>query len=283
MSQADEPHSKLTHHLIDTSRQFLIQAFQAFGREEPLAYYLYAGIAIEHLLKAQLTHVHPVLLADPKNFKSMLALAELSDSDLPSPIVRTVTYTESLQRLLEQFPALRPIESRLVRVSGYRNGAAHAGLVDRSTIPEGLLAILQFCEALLAELTVDRTIFYGDFLTMVDARLDASQEHERIMTDAAIANARIQFEQRYEGLTPGYNIVEALNEGDVGDYETQRYDCPACGSLARLNGSVDHSWSPTFDEKGELTGSLLEVDFWPWTLDCKVCGLSLHGPGLRLT
>ncbi len=98
--------SRITRHLLASSANFFTQAMNGYGAQMALPFYLNAGIALEHLLKAQLAHVHPTLLAEPKDFKSMLILAKLPASDLPPPTIRSLSYQDALKRILEQFPSI---------------------------------------------------------------------------------------------------------------------------------------------------------------------------------
>ncbi len=146
------------------------------------------------------------------------------------------------------------MEARISRVMGFRNAAAHAGLVDPSGMGTDLAAILPAMDAILRDLGVDRDVYYSEYLGAVDAALDTSKRQVDAETAAAIASARLEFDRRYQ-LAPGYNAVEALNGIDSWErYEMQPYECPACHCTARLLGESDGEWAPETDPNGELTG-----------------------------
>jgi hypothetical protein len=75
-------------------------------------------------------------------------------------------------------------------------------------------------------------------------------------------------------------VEEALYAMDWEDrYESQRYECPACGSAARLIGDVVPEWGTRSDEgDGDTSTTVLTVYFIPVDLECRLCGLHLrHG------
>jgi hypothetical protein len=270
--------NRLSAHLLDTSSYFFIQAMSAYTAEEYLHFYLNAGTSIEHLLKARLADVHPTLIADPKNFESMLTLARSPLDRLPPPIVKTVTLTESITRCRALLPALTASTHSITRITNYRNGVAHAGLVDPSHLPDDLTAFIAVVDLILSELDHDREVFYREYLDTVDARLDESKVRREIEVKAAIAAAKIEFHRRFRDHLPGYNVEEALYSSGWSDrYDTQRHTCPACDYTALLYGSAYPEWTTETDDDGNISSAILTVYFLPESLECRLCGLNLRG------
>lgn len=280
-SQPSQASIRLVGHLLDTSRAFLTSAMQAYARDDHLPFYLNAGIALEHLLKARLATVSPTLIADCKHFESMLTLATLGDTELPPPSLRTITFTETFQRCKHVIPALQRLEVSLRTLVAYRNGAAHAGVVDRTKVPSDLASFAEVVELVLPDLGTDRDAFAGEFRDTLRGALDRSKTDVEIETSAAIANARLQFLARFPHSAPGYNVEEALAAMTFPDkYDTQRFECPACGHSALLHGESEPDWSVREDASGSSFDTTLRVWFFPSSMECLLCGLSLDGRGL---
>lgn len=272
---------RLARHLASTAEDFFSLAMEAYAARNSLAFYLNAGISIEHLAKARLALIHPTLVADPKHFPSILLLAQAPLDELPPPVFKTITVTEALTRCQSITPSLGALQPGLVRVIGHRNGGAHAGLVEPGRVSEDLTAVTQAIEVFLGELQLDRESFYGVFFATVEKNLSEANEVREVEVAAMIAAAEREFARRFSHSFPGYNVEEALTENDLYDpSENQRYECPACRSRAVLHGTSDPQWSPVVDEHGSLVGTELTVYFYPESLDCRLCGLSLWGQHL---
>ncbi|WP_433329837.1 hypothetical protein [Spirillospora sp. CA-294931] len=250
----------------------------SYSAEEHLHFYLNAGTSTEHLLKARLADVNPILIADPRHFESMLILARLPLDSLPPPTVKTITLTESITRCQALLPALAAAAQRIKRVISYRNGVAHAGLVDPSNVPDDLTAFMVVVDLILSDLGYARERFYSEYLDVADARLDESKARKEIEVKAAIATARIEFQRRFSHTLPGYNLEEALHAMEWEyRYEARPHECPACRCRAILSGASYPEWMNETDENGEITSTKLTVHFLPDGLECRVCGLSLRG------
>lgn len=272
---------RLARHLTDTAEDFFLLAMEAYAASNPLAFYLNAGITIEHLAKARLASIHPTLIADPKHFSSILLLAQVPLDELPPPVFKTITVTEALSRCQSITPSLGALQTGLIRVIGHRNGGAHAGLVERGRVAEDLTAVTQAIDVFLHELQVQRGSFYGDFFAAVEKNLSKANEVREVEAATMIAAAAREFARRFPHMPPGYNIEEALTENDLDfAFENQPYECPACGSRAVIHGTSDPQWSPIIDKEGALVGTDLTVYFYPERLECRLCGLSLWGQHL---
>lgn len=157
---------RLARHLAGTAEDFFTLAMESYAASNLLAFYLNAGISIEHLAKARLASIHPSLVADPKHFPSILLLAQAPPDQLPPPVFKTITVTEALSRCQSITPALGALHPALARVIGHRNGGAHAGLVERERVSDDVTAVTQAIEIFLHELQVGRESFYGSFFAL---------------------------------------------------------------------------------------------------------------------
>ncbi|WLS43208.1 hypothetical protein Q3V37_17455 [Micromonospora profundi] len=270
--------SRFSTHLLENSSNSFLRAIRSHIDRDHLDFYLSAGIALEYLLKSRLAAVSPTLIAEPKHFPSMLLLAELKRDQLPAVAIRTIGLTECLQRCQLVVPALAAFTTPLKRLNAYRNGAAHAALADNKELAADLSAFVEVLDLVVRDLSQPRDHFYREFLDFADARLDQSRDEAEISARAAIAAAKVELYKRYPRVVPGWKLEDALHGWDLEDrYDYQRYECPACPSGALLHGTADPEWKAEFNKDGEPSGSSLVVHFYPSRLECRVCGLELHG------
>ncbi|WP_141725313.1 hypothetical protein [Micromonospora pallida] len=241
-------------------------------------FYMRSGIALEHLLKSRLAAISPTLIADPRNFSSMLLLAQLSDDQLPVPMIKTIGVVDSLQRCQSLVASLGAFADRLKILIGYRNGAAHAAIVNEAEASKDLAAFVGAIDLLVRDLQQPRESFYGDFIQFVNVRLDQSRDEAEVEAKAAIAAAAAEFRRRYPGTAPGWALGEALHGWQLEQKcEIQRFNCPACPSDAMLYGDSDLEWEAETDEEGNVCGVSPIVHFLPSQLECRACGLRLRG------
>ncbi|MFJ6950884.1 hypothetical protein [Micromonospora aurantiaca (nom. illeg.)] len=241
-------------------------------------FYLHSGVSLEYLLKSRLAAIAPTLIANPKSFSSMLLLAQLPDDQLPAPIIKTIGIVDSLQRCQTLVTSLHTYADRLKMLISYRNGAAHAALVNEAEASKDLAAFVGATDLLIRDLDQPREPFYGDFIHFVNVRLDQSRDEAEVEAKAAIASAAAEFRRRYPDATNGWALGEALHGWLLErKYEIERYDCPACNSPAMLHGDSDLEWDADVDDKGNISGVLPIVHFIPSQFECRVCGLLLRG------
>src|ERR1700753_3623260 len=119
--------------LSRTSREWMQAGFAAFVNDDgssSLAVH-HAGVAIEHLLKAYLSSLHPALIVDPKNLESLLHAVGLGDhAQVPVTQVRTIGLEAAFQRtvrLIVKSQKLTITDASFRTVCEARNGVAHIG------------------------------------------------------------------------------------------------------------------------------------------------------------
>lgn len=253
---------------------------RGFTEEKYVGFYLNAGICIEHLLKARLSSTHPVLIADPKNFETMLVLVQSGVDSLPTPTIKTIGLSECLARCSSLVASVARLRGEVKRVADYRNGAAHVGLVTPADARTDLLAVLRMIDAVVVDMNYSREKFYVDHLDAVDIHLDDGRSYVDGKVATAIAVARDEFHRRYAHNLPGSNVTDSLNAYEFDWLDRQPYDCPACGSEAVISGDLAPEWTPESEENKDDPASRLKVYFLPSDFRCKMCGLELHGSDL---
>jgi len=272
--------NRLARHLAETAQEFFSLAMRAYAEEKYIGFYLNGGICIEHLLKARLSDTHPVLIADPKNFETMLVLVQSGVDSLPVPTIRTIGLSECLTRCSSLVASVARLRGDVKCVADYRNGAAHVGLVDPAEVRADLLAVLRMIDAVIVDMNYGRERFYTDHLDAVDIHLDDGRSHVDGKVATAIAVARDEFHRRYAHNLPGPNVTDSLNANELNWLDRQLYDCPACGSDAILSGDLVPEWSAENEENRDNPASRLKVYFLPSDFSCKICGLELRGSEL---
>jgi len=275
--------NRLVSRMISTASNHVGLAYQAQASRENSQFYLHAGVSIELLLKARLAAEHPVLIADSRNFSSMLELVRATSHDeMPSHTIRTITVTEAMERCRQVIPEISSLVDAVKSVLTMRNGAAHMGMATSKNVTGDLRAVSSLVDYLVQNLDQDRERFYGDFLNAVDAQLDESRADAERSAATAIAAARRRFFDRFSGMLPSPNLEEAINFSGWEDrYETQRHRCPACGSEALLHGESYPEWTDKLDDDGRIETTELRVEFYSMGVECRLCGLELRGAELR--
>ncbi len=278
-----QANNRLTKNLIRTASEFTGVALESYADSRISSFYLNAGIGLEHLLKARLCSISPVLIADPKSFNSILLLAQMPDDEIPPPIFQTISVSEALTRYQTINPSMKPILIDLKQLVSYRNGAAHIGITARGDATSDLIniALLQSC--ILKELDVARESFYEHFNDLIEDLVDKSSDRVRIATSAAIAAAQAEYRRRYGDSIPSPNLEEALNGTDLEyRYESQPIECPACQCTALLFGTSEAEWSRASgsEDVPRNSNTAVSVFFYADHLECRLCGLSLRGASL---
>ena len=90
----------LADHLATSAERYSKRALQAFVGAEDADFFLFAGIAVEHAMKATLARAHPSYLAPGNDFSQAVLLTRSADdvSLVPSG-TRTIGALEALTRL----------------------------------------------------------------------------------------------------------------------------------------------------------------------------------------
>lgn len=270
--------------LFDSAQTFGRSCLQALAAGNAAVFLLHAGTALEHLSKSLLASLHGSLIASPRDFNSLLHLSGLSKYAGTKPSqIRTITLTESLQRVGQIVPELGNLQASLQPLVDGRSGVAHAALVDPDAAQRVAAPFLRACDLLLLALERERATFWGDLLEIVDAREAASAEIATVKALERLAAARAAFAVRYTSLDDDGR--DALVLAIAGSYAPKKYEqtllaCPACSTPALVEGTIDVDWQPDWDyADGEsyIAGAYPEVTIFPQRLECRACGLRLEG------
>lgn len=279
--------------LTGSSSRWLRQALTSWANEDYAAVAMLAPIALEHLGKAALWKRNPALLVPlASNAEESLRILTLQP-DLTNSKLRTVGLALVLQRLsrfIDPYPLT--VDSAKLIVDT-RNGSVHVGA--RTQSGPLLRDVLTACEALIDDLSLSRSVFYGDQAANVRGLLDEKRTDTENTVAAKMAKARnhITDLQAKLGATAFSEAVSTLQDEAAEQDHAGRYPggiaidtaCPECASTGRLAGWLDADPQPEWDQEkvgGRYETFLLAVG-WELTLVpnsfvCNVCKLALDGP-----
>ena len=270
--------------LAASAQAFSRSSLQAAADKDAAVFFLHAGTGLEHLSKALLASLHGSLIARPNDFDSLLHLSGLSKHATTRPSqMRTITLQDSVKRAAQIVPELANLSPALTPLVEARSGVAHAALVQPEVVEAVIVPFLRACDLLLGALEIDRREFWGELIEVVDARVAASTEEARISALEKVAVARIEFRARVSNLAD--EAREVLLHAILAAYAPEKYEqtlvnCPACSTLALIEGTIDVDWEPDWDyADGEayMVGAFPEVTIFPQRLECRACGLRLRG------
>lgn len=246
---------------------------QQFGRSS-----LYAGTALEHLMKSCLVKRSPALivqLGNERNFLVLVRLLGIPHLKASAPPLRTVGLREALDRVAN-FVDLKAPKSDLETLIGLRDGTVHAA-EDTVLEERVLVAFAKQSDALVADLGNERGDFWGAHLAVVDALLADAKDRIEHQVAVKLAAARASFDRRHGQLPT--EILEFIRQsaGPMRHsfFDEERATCPACGSFGIAYGDAEPEWG------AEDSDGRHRVEFICWeagSFTCRVCGLDLESP-----
>ncbi|MET9954527.1 hypothetical protein ABZ173_33780 [Streptomyces rochei] len=140
-----------TAKLARSSSRWMQLALTTLGRGEngDIAVH-HAAVASEHLLKAYLASIHPVLITEGKDFTSLLhAVGRGSQAPAPITAFRSIGLPDAYGRVAILLPAL-PVDATEVKaVANARNGVAHSGVHDDTCTRELITVCIRLADAVL--------------------------------------------------------------------------------------------------------------------------------------
>ncbi len=260
------PHS-IADRLGQSAEQYSTRAFAAYVEGSTSDFFLFAGIALEHAIKAKLARAQASYVAPNGNFGAALALDRFAnDVDALPHGTKTIGALVALSRLKLLDPSVNLHSESICELFEFRNGEAHLAVGDTEALSRAVVAFLRAVNALLNPAP---EVFWRPNHELVSALLDANAAEVKVRVEQKLAAARQAF-LRGIGAMP-----DALKDAALNQIETNRdrvthdeelgVECPACGSPALVAGFNDV-------EPDEDAG---EVWFNSTSLTCEACGLNL--------
>lgn len=273
--------------LVGSAQRQIALAMDGFAGEPQDAQlvYLSGGLSLEHLAKAVLAELNPVLLAHPQDFESQYLLASASDSFITvAPRLRTVGLQDALRRAARIVPELVALIDPLRGFVEQRNAAAHVGLTTKNNLDADVARLLQALSALLEHLGIAREQFFGDYAEVAARRVAQSIDERRARVQDRLDRARRLFWERWGDAPRDLDLGSGLHLPDWEDPETATLvECPACGTDAVAFGEIDVEVEVDYDHReGVPIGAALIPWFVAHEFRCRACGLQLGGDEMEL-
>lgn len=248
------------------------QAYFARAEEHPRAeddeFTLWILLAMEFLLRAPLSKVHPTLLAAPDG-NSILHAAGISTPSEPKSIP-THTVIERLSHVISDFGADRQADAR--SLSNLRNNELHTGAAALANVSNDvwLPKFMRVAEVICTHLELDVDDLVGPEIAALGREL-VDEEDKRLNQEIA---ERIH-ERRvfYDGLQPEEIAARRWPEPPVLPLTTEAIACPACTEKAPLTLDQVRVTNETI-ENDEFVSDLILV---AREMICPVCTLKLSG------
>lgn len=273
------------------SKVFLDRALKARDDDDSSTYHLWAALSIELLGKAALAHVHPSLVADPSDIKSLLhACGVKAPPDKKSITAKTVY--ERLCLLSVDFD--EKLKKECMFMANRRNAELHSGespvadLDLRAWVP----SFWRAAKVILAIQNKSLEAWVGsEEAGRVEIFLDDLSQFTSQAVAARIARRAAEFTLKYPiGTNERSDVIARSQARPVpraiisSSDESDETICPSCGSKAWLLGFesdeevIDYNYGDSSDPFGR-------VDTWEtvrkyYSVDafrCIECGLMLEG------
>jgi hypothetical protein len=254
------------------------------------------GAAAENLLSSVVVFIDPVLLAEPNDVASAVALSRVNiSSPLSLRTLRTGTWGRQLSIVQAVYPTVS-IRDDIRSLLEIRNAAAHAALTDRDQLAEAVVRLVRVVDAILPLLPHRTPVSYWtDRLSGVVSELRDQRSNETARRVAAkLATARALVEARVAAMLGNEAALELFlatlesvtTPWTVADATEESKTCPACGrigelSYVKIRDEVAQS-ETNFDRDGfpENVFYFVGVTGVPTLFQCPVCELQLEGEEL---
>lgn len=291
--ESPEDDRALEEELIASSSKWAGDAMKAWAEDDYAKVAVLAPLAVEHLGKAVLWKINPVLVVPLSQEAEYSLLSLATKPDLADPRLRTIGLAVLLRRL-EQVMGVIPLDKKKRdRMVEIRNGAVHVGSPTYSRYV--LLDSLALIKSLLERLDEDPKTFYGDHYWSARELLEQQRTEVGHKVAAKLARARLHLNDLEErlGETAFREITDRLEEQaellDPEDFgmSLRAIDrtCPECGSRGRLFGRISADGEPDWDVEplggGQyatyVAGFDWKITLYPQVFACNVCRLTLSG------
>jgi len=246
-----------------------VQKAQERGSDSP-EFALWHAFALEHLARAALCNIHPVLNADPQHLVSMFYGVGIIRTERPKSLPIHSVFVR-LGHVLEGFASEH--ESFCGEMATRRNAELHSGELAFANLKTATW-LAQYYEVVAI---LCKSMGHG-----LRSLLGTEEEAGAIKLIMALRSDTVKsvrskiakHKQLFDSLENGERTRLAnTTEAAVVFYSGTSSQCPACGSKSRLRGSRFREGKPYYE------GEALQVDVTSLTnrFDCSACDLRLRG------
>jgi hypothetical protein len=256
------------------------------------------GGALEYMMRSVVCGLDPILLAEPGNVPSQLALSSAVTGSSMNPIaLKTATIKRVHDVLIAFHPTFVTAKSNIDDVMNIRNAAAHMAFESAETVTDAVTKMVRVVSALHDLSGKDEASFWGDLLITTVTEMKVLYENAlKIRVESKLAYARSQLALLITGLsTEDAEAVRVMRERRVIDWdldepsEEQPRKCPACERvgalfLLRERETSQYEIVEDYDRDGVIENAymIVPVTGEPMHFQCPVCGLQLEPDEMTL-
>lgn len=230
------------------------------------------SLSLEFLARAALTKIHPALNADPQGDGLNLLYAfgyELKGQPKSLPIHAVFL---RLERILEDFN--KPRREFCDFFSNARNQELHTAELAFESLSEitWLARFYDVAQVLCTHLGLSLSDLFGsDEAASAEDLIRALHSDKRTTVEKRIAAHRSVFEAKSEEERTALAAQQEAVLRSSFQFLVGRAQCPACGSAARLTGTLERTSRPYYDGDEFLEKSISLAN----SFSCSACGLKL--------
>jgi hypothetical protein len=251
--------------------------FAQRAHDEPVDSSLFGfwmSLALELLARSALSHIHPVLLADPREQDNI----HYAFGIVPKTNPKSIPAKALFARCSVFIPGFTDkMSGHCLIVSDRRNSELHSGAAafEGHDNSKWLPATYEVMEVLLAHLKHDFADFLGDHGVVAVEALKDRRDNITKDVQQKLATSRRYFEdlppEERERVIAGADQITAvwLKESKL----RRKRRCPACGNVAVIGGETVGRGPVRIDE--ESSSISREIRVLPNNLRCAICNLLL--------
>lgn len=233
----------------------------------------WSAVTLELLVRASISNVSPALIADGKDWNSILyALNKTPNQKKFNP--KSANISELLKKSESLFPDFtNEMLNFSITHMNRRNSELHSGSLPFDDIgTSSWIPMFYFtCKVLVTSMEETLSTLFGtetaaEAEIQIAALLDESAKSVRgtIAEHKKIWDAKSDDEK--ERLTTQAELLSTRHHG-------HRVQCPACNSVALLQGSSTRTLRPEIDDDGVIEKQAMR----PSSFACIACGLKISG------
>jgi hypothetical protein len=232
---------------------------------------LWSALALEHLARAALAHISPVLLADQKDWNNLYS-ALGNTPKVRKFVPKSIEISAVVARLREIVPGFDEHFEGIANLhSSRRNEELHSGGLPYDVLKNStwLPGYYELCELLLMFMGESLATFLGQDEATVAADMIAAAKNQSAKSVLASVKAHMTVWENKSPTDQTTLASQALTW--AARHEGHRVTCPACSSPALLSGSP--TAPPTV---AALGNEIVETQYFlPSRFECVACGLKI--------
>jgi hypothetical protein len=243
-------------------------------RDSPM-FPFWGTLGLELLARATLAHVHPALLADPRDGNNILHAFGYGTVASPKSIPAKTVFIRC-EHLIPEFSAAE--RDRALQLIELRNSELHSGTpaFEAQTTSAWLPEFFRLCKMLLTFQGLDlKDLFGEEEAAAAHAMIDAAENKVVGAVKQRIGDARKAFKKLTKGQQSDATSRAERRVHTRAFSWTFPYfvGCPACGASGLMQGKAITTSAPRMDDEGIL----VDTAVLPSSFDCLACGLTLGG------